>query len=87
METKSNNPIDINNEVSGQTGKNSKALPISEINKVELTSEMHFDGNSTFYSLNEHEFKTKKNHKSLYSIFVFDLHAFPPPLSKIFFYS
>ena len=64
METKSNNPIDINKEVSGQTEKNSKALPISEINKVKSTSEMHFDGNSTFYSLNEHEFKTIKKGNS-----------------------
>jgi hypothetical protein len=60
METKSSSPKDIMNEFSGQTDKNSKALPISEINKAKATSAIHFDGNSTFYSLNEHEFETIK---------------------------
>ncbi len=60
METKSNNPNEISRQISvGQEG-NSKALPVEEIINAKATSEMHFDGNSTFYSLNEHEFKTLK---------------------------
>lgn len=60
METKSNNSLDINTQISDEQESNSKALPIDEINKAKATSEIHFDGNSTFYSLNEHEFKTLK---------------------------
>lgn len=60
METKSNNPKDIASDLSGQIDNNSKALPISELNKAKATSEIHFDGNSTYYSLNEHEFETIK---------------------------
>ena len=60
METKSNNDSEINSQMSDGQEENSKALSIEEINKAKATSEMHFDGNSTFYSLNEHEFKTIK---------------------------
>lgn len=60
METKSNNSLELNTQISKEQENNSKALPIDEINKAKATSEMHFDGNSTFYSLNEHEFKTLK---------------------------
>jgi hypothetical protein len=60
METKSNNPSEITSQISEGQEENSQALPIEEINKAKATSEMHFDGNSTFYSLNEHEFKTIK---------------------------
>lgn len=60
METKSNNPSEINSQILNGQEENSQALPIEEINKAKATSEMHFDGNSTFYSLNEHEFKTLK---------------------------
>jgi len=60
METKSNNPNEINIQISGGPEGNSQALPIEEIINAKATCEMHFDANSTFYSLNEHEFKTLK---------------------------
>jgi|TARA_B110000902_G_C14129598_1_gene521465 hypothetical protein len=61
METKSNKPEDIASGASGQEGKNTKPLPIKDINDAESTSQIHYDGNSTFYALNEYEFKTIKN--------------------------
>jgi len=60
METKSNNSMEINTQISDEQENNSKALPIEEINKAKSSSEMHFDGNSTFFSLNEHEFMSLK---------------------------
>ncbi|WP_299150987.1 hypothetical protein [uncultured Dokdonia sp.] len=60
MEKKLNNLKDLGVDISNKISGNSKALPIEEINKVKSTSEMHFDGISTYYSLNEHEFETIK---------------------------
>lgn len=60
METKSNNSLGIDTQISDEQESNSKALPIEEINKAKSSSQIHFDGNSTFFSLNEHEFMTIK---------------------------
>ena len=61
MDTKSNKPEDIADLASNQGGKNTRPLPIKYINDAESTSQIHYDGNSTFYALNEYEFKTIKN--------------------------
>jgi len=61
MGTNSTNTGNISGSTSEQNEKSSQPVSIKTINDADSTSQMHFNGKSTFYSLNEYEFKTIKN--------------------------
>ena len=53
--------INIGSLEGSTSSSNSQPVSPQSINEAAITSEMHFDGSSTYYSLNEYEFKTIKN--------------------------